>query len=541
MQALAVVQPREPYLEAREKFEGVVRYLQSQEACEMRHSDLERVLDKKGRDLLRALLQDHLDVRAPGESAHPVRGSDGIERSRMQVHERNLETVFGTVTAQRAGYGREGTASLHPLDAQLNLPPDRYSHELRRRVAEEASKSSFDETKESIQRHTGGKVPKRQIEQLVARSAQDFDAFYERRQGGGDENTGSVMVLSVDGKGVVMRTEDLRDATRKAATARKHKLKTRLSKGEKRNAKRMATVAAVYTIAPFVRKPEDCISPKTSLLAAERARPRPEHKRVWASLEKRPEQIIAQMFQEAERRDPEHHKTWAALVDGNKTQIRILRNMARNKRMDLTIIVDLIHVSEYLWTAGRAFHPEGSEALEKWVQQRLLETLRGNAGQVAGGMRRSATLRALPSAQRKPVDLCAHYLRTYAPYLKYNLYLAQGFPIATGLIEGACRHLVKDRMDVTGARWSLTGAEAILRLRALRSSQDFDEYWMFHENSEYERNHKNLYANGKVPPTISRPLTHKRPHLKLLKQIVYDEHSQPNSAVFGHSKRAAPK
>jgi hypothetical protein len=118
------------------------------------------------------------------------------------------------------------------------------------------------------------------------------------------------------------------------------------------------------------------------------------------------------------------------------------------------------------------------------------------------------------------VDACANYLLTYAPYLKYNHYLAQGFPIATGVIEGACRHLVKDRMEVTGARWSLTGAEAVLRLRALRSSHDFDEYWNFHETKEYERNHRSLYADGIVPPTFKprKPRqTRKRDHLKSIK------------------------
>lgn len=113
--------------------------------------------------------------------------------------------------------------------------------------------------------------------------------------------------------------------------------------------------------------------------------------------------------------------------------------------------------------------------------------------------------------------LCANYLKTYAPYLRYNRYLAQGFPIATGVIEGACRHLVKDRMDVTGARWSLAGGEAVLRLRALRSSQDFDEYWNFHEAREYERNHQALFADGFVPPTISPRRSNKRPQLKILK------------------------
>jgi hypothetical protein len=118
------------------------------------------------------------------------------------------------------------------------------------------------------------------------------------------------------------------------------------------------------------------------------------------------------------------------------------------------------------------------------------------------------------------VDTCAQYLLTHAPYLKYNHYLSQGYPIATGVIEGACRHLVKDRMEVTGARWSLTGAEAVLRLRALRSSHDFDEYWNFHEKKEYERNHRSLYAEGVVPPTFKphkHRQTRRRNHLKSIK------------------------
>ena len=198
-------------------------------------------------------------------------------------------------------------------------------------------------------------------------------------------------------------------------------------------------------------------------------------------------------------------------------QIRILRRMTKDKKYDLTIIVDIIHVIEYLWEAGRAFYPKAGEDLENWVRVRLLEILRGNASYVAGGMRRSATLRSLGAADRQPVDVCADYLLNYAPYLKYNHYLAQGYPIATGVIEGACRHLVKDRMEVTGARWSLFGAEAVLRLRALRCSHDFDEYWTFHEAQEYERNHRSLYAGGVVPPTLNPRTTRKRGHLKAVK------------------------
>jgi hypothetical protein len=495
------------YEQARQELEHIVRHLDSEEARSMTHSDLERELEKKGRELMRILLQEHLEARGPGQCEQPVRGADGVERPRARLQERKLETVFGTVSVERVGYGQEATESLHPLDAELNLPDERYSLELRRRVAEEAAKSSFDETLESIGKTTGGHVPKRQIEELVMRAA----AVSEQSE--------SVMVMSVDGKGVVMRMQDLREQTRKAAMARKHKMGARLSKGEKKNAKRMATVATVYTIAPFVRKPEDLLSENNSA-RVEQPRPRPENKRVWASLEKTPEQVIKKAFEEAVCRDPAHKKHWVALADGNKHQIRILRRMAKEKRLDLTIIVDIIHVTEYLWDAGRAFYSEAGEELESWVRVRLLEILRGKTGYVAGGMRRSATLRSLGSAERESVDTCANYLLTYAPYLKYNHYLAQGFPIATGVIEGACRHLVKDRMEVTGARWSLTGAEAVLRLRALRCSHDFDEYWSFHEKQEYERNHRSLYADGIVPPTFNpRKLRQprKRDHLKAIK------------------------
>lgn len=516
----------QPFAEPRQQFENLITYLGSEEACSMTHSDLERELQTKGMELLRALYQAHLDTRGPGEANGPVSGVDGIDRTRVRVQERGLETVFGTVTVNRAGYGAAGRQSLHPLDAELNLPQELYSHELRRRVAEEAAKTSFDEVAESITRNTGAEVPKRQIEQLVARAAQDFDAFYETRRvvpvpaclkpgTEADGGTGSVLVITVDAKGVVMRTEDLRESTRKAAAKRVHRLATRLSKGEKRNAKRMATVAAVYTLHPFVRKPEELLQRMAPAHGADKKkRPLPEWKRVWASLEKTPEQVIAEAFEEAERRDPLHQKTWTALVDGNKTQIRILHKLARKRRIKLHLIVDVIHVSQYLWSAGLAFNPEGSPDLETWVSHRLLEILRGHAGNVAAGIRRSATLRRLSHDDRKPVDRCAHYLLTYAPYLKYDHYLAKGLPIATGVIEGACRHLVKDRMDVTGARWSLSGAEAVLRLRALRSSRDFDEYWGFHEVREHERNHQALYADGNVP-TTQRP--QKRPRLRRVK------------------------
>ena len=119
---------------------------------------------------------------------------------------------------------------------------------------------------------------------------------------------------------------------------------------------------------------------------------------------------------------------------------------------------------------------------------------KGERVQVAAGMRRSATKRRLTAGQREPVDQCADYLRKHQSYLAYDQYLGAGLPIGSGVIEGACRHLVKDRLGLTGARWRLRGAEAVLRLRALRSSGDFDEYWRYHEAQELDRTHRQRYA-----------------------------------------------
>ena len=241
---------------------------------------------------------------------------------------------------------------------------------------------------------------------------------------------------------------------------------------------------------------------------------------MWASLEKDPEEVIAGAFQEAHKRDPQRQKRWVALVDGNPHQLRLLHARQRHHKVELTIVLDLIHVVEYLWKAAFVFCPEGSRELEDWVGRRLLNILQGYASSVAAGIRRSATLRGLTCEQRQAADACADYLLHHTPNLRYHEYLAAGLPIATGVIEGACRHLVKDRMDLTGARWSLVGAEAVLRLRALRASGDFDEYWRFHEAQEYQRNHVALYADRKVPPT-HKPSPRKAQkagaHLKIVK------------------------
>ncbi len=219
---------------------------------------------------------------------------------------------------------------------------------------------------------------------------------------------------------------------------------------------------------------------------------------MWASVERTPEEVTEEVFQEARRRDPEGKRPWVMLVDGHEGQLEDIHAAIERHGVEVTLILDFIHVLEYLWKAAWCFFAPGCQEAEAWVGERAL-ILRGKASDVAAGMRRSATLRDLCQVERKGVDTCADYLVKYREMLRYDRYLAEGFPIATGVIEGACRHLVKDRMDITGARWGLPGAEAILKLRALIANGDFDQYWTWHLTQEQQRIHSNRYLGGVIP------------------------------------------
>lgn len=529
MQALYKIEATNAFATSYEQFEQLASKLQSADLMEMTHSEVEEVIHQDGFELLRQLMQDHLDLRAQTErnvlDDGPLVGSDGQARThRRKSRRRALMTLFGEVTVSRAGYEGRRIERLYPLDAELNLPEDKYSHGVRKRVALEAVRGSFDEASKSLERSSGAHAPKRQLENLAKKSARDFELFYAGREESASHETaemGELMVLSVDGKGVPMRREGLREKTRLAAEQKQPRLKHRRSKGEKRHSRRMATVATVYTVEPHVRTAEEIVgelreSADSADAQARAERPRPENKRVWASVEKAPAEVIGDMFAEALRRDLKRTKQWAALVDGNAHQLDILNEQAQEHGIQLTIILDIIHVLGYLWKAAWALHEEGSEEGEKWVKERLLRILQGHSSDVAAGMRRSATRRDLTQTQRKPIDVCANYLLNHRDYLHYDQYLAAGLPIATGVIEGACRYVVKDRMEITGARWSLQGAEAVLRLRALEASGDFDAYWQFHLAQEKQLNHVMSYCE-EPPRTRAETQPTRRPHLRLVR------------------------
>jgi hypothetical protein len=472
----------------------------SDEMCELQFSEIESQAMIKGLEFSRLLIQGQLDLRAAKESRlEQVTGADGVERQHVRKDcEHKIMTLCGEVTASRLGYNRYGSQFLFPLDKELNLPIDHYSYGLRRRTGEEVSRGSYDQMVSIVGETTGGKVPKRQARQLAVDIAQDFEAFYATGYATGVEETCDLLILSLDGKGMVMRKEGLTEATRKKAEKEKQKTEMARLSGSKGdgNRKRMATVAAVYSIPRHVRSPESIMREGNE---AHVKRPKWRNKRVWASIERKATVVTEEVFAEAIRRDPTKSRSWTIVVDGQPQQLKNIQScMKQHEIENVTLILDFIHVLEYLWKAAHSFGFQGNEA-EAWVRKRALNILRGKASDVAAGIRRSATLRKVRALSRKVIDTSVEYFLKYANMMKYDQYLAAGRPIASGVIEGACRHLIKDRMDITGARWGLQGAEAILKLRSLKSSGDFDEYWNFYKTQSHQRNHLSRYASLPLP------------------------------------------
>jgi hypothetical protein len=476
--------------DAEQGFGRLQTWLLSQVALQMEADRVEKQIEQAGREVMRLMLQGYFDARGIGLVGDAIicdRGGPVILEA-GRVDERGYESLFGTVEIGRLAYSEAGQSSLHPLDRELNLPLRKYSYPVQEKVARNVARAPYQEAQQVLTESTGAHVAKRQMEEIVQDTAGNFDDFYAQRsvQASEARQTGQVLVAGVDGKGVPRhKTQEEREELKLV----------RLTKGQKRQKKRMATVASVHTQHKWVRTPQQVTAQlmDTNPEPYETPRPQAEHRRVWASLVKSKDEVITEIAEEMARRDPERDKTTVCLTDGERALQLGAQRHIRGVFPALLVILDIIHVLGYLWQAAHSFHREGSEQARLWVRERLLEILLGNVSLVAAGMRRSATMQGLTGAKRKAVDKACNYLLKNKGYMRYHEYLAAGLPIASGNVEGACGHLVRDRMERTGAIWTEPGAEAVLKLRALEKSGDFEEYWAYYLEREREWNYAEQY------------------------------------------------
>jgi len=475
---------------------------------------MEELAAGQGRELLRGVVQLGLDAQADGEvRVAQVTGADGVPRRRAERgHSRPVVTTLGEVTVRRIAYrsGVKGVPSLFPRDAVLNLPPCGYSWALQRLAVMFCRSAAFGQGHEMVLAATGVSVGKRQLEEIVLAAAADAERFCQDPARPRDEPPPPaagqreglpLLVMSADGKGVTMLPGARRPQTaRKAAKRPGQAFARRLGTGQKTGHKRIAETGVVFDVAP----PDPGQEPRTPEQVMGRApgQPAPPGPRAvnrWytAQITASRAETIAMLFDEAERRDPGHARTWIALADGDNHQIDVITAEAARRGIEVTIVVDLIHVIEYLWKAAWCFHPPRDPAAEDWVTAAGLDILHGRTPQVIARIEAAAA--ADPprpgSEHAKIIRTTLHYLTAKQPYLDYPRALANGWPIATGVIEGACRHLVQDRMGITGARWGLEGAQAMLWHRAIAASGDTTAYWDWHIAQEHQRNHLSRYQH----------------------------------------------
>jgi hypothetical protein len=376
--------PADPFARSRTCFESLAGELAGDRAGEMTHDQLEELAGARGRELERQLLQDHPGLRAlreeqalpAGRAQRRAEGRSRVERG----HERALATVSGTVTVRRLAWRAPGRPNLYPADAALSLPAGRHSHGLARLAVREAVRGSCDTAKTAISTRCGPVAGKRQLEQLVQAAAADIDGFYAQRIPVPCTRE-VLLVLSADSKGIVMRPDGLRPATRKAAAGKKRVFRTRLASGEKPCRKRMAALACVYDAAPAPRRPHDVIAVPGGRSGQREVRRGPHAEAKWltGSVARDAAEVIAAAFGQAGARDPARARTWVVLADGDRHQTGLIEAEAARRKAEVHLVPGLVHVLEHLRAAAWCFHARDDPAAEDWVAVQALAVLAGRA------------------------------------------------------------------------------------------------------------------------------------------------------------------
>ena len=468
----------------------IITRLGEQEMMACTEQVLEEYVTTCGRDLQRQLIQDQLDARAATEPRRAtVAGADQIVRRRAEPrHVRLVATTVGRVQATRIAYRAPAVSNLYPADAVLALPDRLYSFPLQKAIVHEAATGSLREAADTLHRATGQRISTGQLMDTVTAAAADVRDFYQHQPIAAG-SPADLLVLSIDATGVAMIPTALRTPT--PVSPGPHPPAAQLSSRDRTGRTRMATVIACYDAAPSPRDAADVLPTTAAERTTRRPGPQATGRHLDASVEHGIATMTTRLFDHAQQRDPQHRRRWIVLVDGDNHQLDRITHEADSRGVHVTIIIDFIHVLQYLWDAAADLHPT-QPGRAGFVEHTARDLLNSHTAHVIINL--NAARHALGDDTPAPgLDRAIAYLTAKQPHLGYRQALAMGWPIATGVIEGACRHLVKDRLAITGARWSTPGAEAILLLRALITNGDLDTYWQYHLKQEHRRTHTSRY------------------------------------------------
>lgn len=492
-------------------FREMIGFLKEAIDSELRIDEVERALFDKGLRLGLQLLETFVVAAGDGDHGKTVEHQGKtLHRSELKMTKR-YRSIFGVLFIERHVYapGPKKQVAWAPLDARLGLPAGEQSYVLEDWVQRVCVKESFAEGVGSLRDLLGVNTSVRAAEVMTRKMAAYADHFSETAAAFDPSSEQEIVVLAADGKGVPMRRPlEQRLQEHRAVTAVPEAAESaapdqqpsagpkpkRLKKGEKRTRKQMAYVGAVYSIAPFKRSAEEVVN-ELRRKQRQADRPRPQNKQVFAEMTRfREGQVIngqvrcfARLAMSAVFRAGSA-KTLVCLMDGQRS-LWALKEGWFGRAIG---VLDIFHVLERVWQVAHACHGEGTRAAELQVDQHLRLLLEGKVGYVVGVCKRLLGQHHLKGSRAKTVQETITYFENNKQYMKYDEYLAAGYPIGTGVAEGACRHFVKDRMELSGMRWEIEGAQAMLSLRALYLNDQWDDFVEHRIQAEQER----LYAQA---------------------------------------------
>jgi hypothetical protein len=423
-------------------------------------------------------------------------------------HSRPFTCVFGPFTLQRTCYGsREGQKiDFIPLDNRLQLPEGKCSYLLQQFNTLLSTENPFEQVNQILERILHLKQYVDSLEQQSRHMAQHVEPFRDSQPAPPWPEEGTILVQSVDAKGVPMRCA----ADAPPIHSHAHK------RGPKTGRKKQAIVGAVYSVEPLVRTAEDIVEslfrdPAEHGPGPLRSR-RPElcHKRVMARLNEYTDpqgvehdgmaEVFGWLAEQLDDRNPLHDKVVINLMDGDERFVEERkRHVVNGQQID---ILDLLHVTPRLWKVAGLFGPQKSQQVQQQVRQWVLKILRGQIRAVLVDMRQRGQEAGLKGNKKRELAKACHYLDKRKGQLRYHEYLKAGYPIASGVIEGACRHYVKDRMERTGMSWVQAGAQAMLELRSVALNETWDEFQSFYRQRECAA----LYPHRDLLEEVAWPL-----------------------------------
>ena len=484
----------------RQDFQKLIEFVTNEESKTRTAYEVELTLFRSllalGADLLRLFFVQ----RAAERPEEPIYEPDGTTISYHSMRPTTYFSVFDKIQFWRHYFYEAGKEGVCPLDAELSLPPRCYSDLLRDWAEYCTTTESYDESNHVLKRILDISVSKLALETGVQEDAVDVEAFYEQKPVPSPEEEGSILVAQADGKGVPMVREETAPQV------------ARRGKGKKRTKKKEAVVTAVYTIESYWRTPEEVADRLMRELEekdndqdrseTKSSRPDPVGKEVRATLDGK-DTAFERLVHSVAQREGDHIQHRVALTDGDNA----LQSQVEDRLSTFTLVLDIIHASEYLWDAANALLGEKHPDRNAWVKERLLLILSSKTEDVIQDLESHLQSPSLSESQRETVSTTIGYYQGNLPYMDYGSYLARGWPIGTGVVEGACGHLVKDRMERSGMRWTRAGAQAILDLRAVRTNDDWDNYQAFHRQCQHQRLYDRPLGAIPAPELFTRRCT----------------------------------